>query len=646
MLTHRLRVALIALSLAAWAVAAYAATITVDSTADDYDQGPNGNCTLREAVIATNTDTPVDGCPAGNGADTIVVPAGTYPLTICPAGAADNDPATCDLDITSDITINGAGAGVTTLDGQNSTRVLNIASGGFHVTVTNLSIEHGASADGGAIRDPDAILALDAVEIADATVGFCSCPGGYCECIGAGGGLSIYGGTATLTECTLSRNSAIEGGAIFVEGGIVGIESSVISANHGSNGAGLGIASGTVTVERSSITDNKADLGGAIWIERLNPFPVPTLVIRDSEVSTNTSDGGDGYVLPYAAGISVGPGAVLTIENTSLVGNVAGGSNGTGGALGVGDPWFWFPAEAGPIQIDITGSRISENQAASGAGIYVVSNPGLVSDPGPIPITLAITGSTIDRNQASYGGGGLALASIDPTTPIVANLSSSTVAENVAPSFSAFGMSGTTLTVSDSTIASNSQGSGPALVIFPPAEPGQILAPSTIIIERSIVADECDSAAGKIQSAGWNLESPGDSCGLTDPTDLVNVTDPRLGELTDLGGTAPVIPLLPGSPAIDSGPASGCSATDERGVPRPQDGNRDGIAVCDRGAFEVDCSGPDTDGDGIADECDNCPALANPDQSDSNGNGVGDACEIFIDGFESGDTSAWSKVVQ
>ncbi|MEY2512138.1 MAG: hypothetical protein QOE26_2901 [Verrucomicrobiota bacterium] len=34
----------------------------------------------------------------------------------------------------------------------------------------------------------------------------------------------------------------------------------------------------------------------------------------------------------------------------------------------------------------------------------------------------------------------------------------------------------------------------------------------------------------------------------------------------------------------------------------------------------------DTDGDGIPDAIDNCPATPNPDQADSNGDGVGDAC--------------------
>lgn len=35
----------------------------------------------------------------------------------------------------------------------------------------------------------------------------------------------------------------------------------------------------------------------------------------------------------------------------------------------------------------------------------------------------------------------------------------------------------------------------------------------------------------------------------------------------------------------------------------------------------------DTDGDGVSDDVDNCVYVANPDQSDSDGNGIGDACE-------------------
>lgn len=41
---------------------------------------------------------------------------------------------------------------------------------------------------------------------------------------------------------------------------------------------------------------------------------------------------------------------------------------------------------------------------------------------------------------------------------------------------------------------------------------------------------------------------------------------------------------------------------------------------------------PDTDEDGIVDEDDNCPLVSNPDQADSDGDGIGDVCEEDADG--------------
>jgi len=60
------------------------------------------------------------------------------------------------------------------------------------------------------------------------------------------------------------------------------------------------------------------------------------------------------------------------------------------------------------------------------------------------------------------------------------------------------------------------------------------------------------------------------------------------------------------------------------------DTDGDGIPdVCDNCITVPNPSQVDTDHDGIADACDNCPTLANPGQIDFDGNGVGDACQYL-----------------
>src|SRR3989442_15970836 len=96
----------------AWATT----TITPSTTSDDLTN--NGNCTLREAVQAANTDTAVDQCPAGNFIDEIQLGTGTYDLTI--TGARENGNQTGDLDVTGSLTIKGNGSGATTIDAHSN----------------------------------------------------------------------------------------------------------------------------------------------------------------------------------------------------------------------------------------------------------------------------------------------------------------------------------------------------------------------------------------------------------------------------------------------------------------------------------------------------------------------------------------------
>ena len=55
-----------------------------------------------------------------------------------------------------------------------------------------------------------------------------------------------------------------------------------------------------------------------------------------------------------------------------------------------------------------------------------------------------------------------------------------------------------------------------------------------------------------------------------------------LGPLAQNGGYTPTHALLVGSPAIDAGTNTGCPATDQRGISRPQPAG----GTCDIGAYE------------------------------------------------------------
>lgn len=165
----------------------HAASITVNTTADELDA--DGDCSLREAITAANTDAAVSGCAAGNGADDITVPAGTYTLTR--VGAREDGNATGDLDIAGDVTITGAGGSLTIVDGNATDRVLQVHSG--VVVVEDLGVRHGVAPSGAAGRD-----CIDEFR--------CDERGGGGE---TGGGILTGGGTdAAAWTCGSSRSPA------------------------------------------------------------------------------------------------------------------------------------------------------------------------------------------------------------------------------------------------------------------------------------------------------------------------------------------------------------------------------------------------------------------------------------------------------
>jgi CSLREA domain-containing protein/uncharacterized repeat protein (TIGR01451 family)/uncharacterized protein (TIGR03382 family) len=220
-------------------------TITVDSTADENSSStPNGTCTLREAIISANQGVAIDGCAAGSGVDVIVLPAGTYVLTL--GGIGEENAELGDLDITGNLTIQGAGASTTIIRGGGD-RVFHVKMSAS-ATLTGLTVEQGSAQFGGGIY-VDGTLTLSRSVLQGCTATY-------------GGGLLVSSiGTAQLLASTFTANTAEGGGGAIANLGHLTISNSTLSSNltSGISGGGGGIsnfASGTLTLTSTTIALN------------------------------------------------------------------------------------------------------------------------------------------------------------------------------------------------------------------------------------------------------------------------------------------------------------------------------------------------------------------------------------------------------
>ncbi len=182
------------------------------------------------------------------------------------------------------------------------------------------------------------------------------------------------------------------------------------------------------------------------------------------------------------------------------------------------------------------------------------------------------------------------------------------------------------ITISSSTIVGNDGGNNAGGIYFDP-NAGQPSLASVILTDNGI---NC-SVVGVQAPATSNLFkvlADDESCGTGAELILVPNSESvfRTGMAEDNGNVDVfvdnffTIALSANSPAID---AAGqlCFNADQRSFPSPA------LDACDIGAYEFQPGEGDEDGDGIADADDNCPSVANEDQTDTDGDNAGDACD-------------------
>ena len=588
-------------ALALWSFSpASAATITVNTTADELNA--DGDCSLREAVEAANTNAAVDGCTAGtSGADTIefagALAGGTVTL------------GTSGLRTLEDVAIDGAAgaSGRITISGNNANRVLLARAG--TLTLRNLVIRNGREVRGSgvlvspglpAVGTTPAVpnrLTADNVDFVDnvatgttatdggaalylstittATLTNCTFTGNTASgTSGSGGAVLNNGGTLTMTGSSFSGNSARRaGGAIESAGASTTTLTNTTFTNNtaasrpGNGGAFHISGAGSATVTGGTVTGNTAATeGGGFWNS------TGTMTLSGVTFTGNTAQGDS-----TATGGPVGGGAVfnnggtLLATNVTATGNSATGFRGSGGAL---------MSSGGTMTV--TGGTFSGNTAnRAGAGIesagatttltsVTVRNndiPAATARPGngggvhAAGDTLIVRGGLFEDNDATEGGGiwasgvlNIARTTANPTT-IRNNTGRGAAADNGGGGI--YVEAGGRATISGATISGNkatgAAGSGGGVLVA---------AGTTAATAASATISQTTISGNTANRAGAGIENSRGTVTLTN----VAVTDNVIPAATAAPGNGGGLHSGGGTVTVNGGTFSGNQATEGGGL--------------------------------------------------------------------------------
>ena len=622
-------------------------TFTVTKTADTNDGICNSDCSLREAVNAADANAEPSQITFDSQffgtARTITLSSGEMIL-----------------EENRRIVINGPGANLLTISGNNASRIWRLRRDAT-VTINNLKMTGGngeggfQNASGGAIFvEPNGVattLTLNSVIISGnqaGTGGGISTNGGSALTITnstlsdntatytpGGGGLYFDRGTLTIDNCSISNNAATfnlagDGGGISAGGdsSLITISNSTVTGNTATYTGGIGVG-GTTSIVNTTISNNQA-VNSAGGIAASGTVTISDSTIRGNQVTgANGSGGGitnSGKLLVTSSNIRLNTGNFggaiytaggLTIRETEISQNI---SRKDGGAI------YNNAGGTTNLPIIIEKSVVSDNSAEdSGGGIYnrdtvnliettVRGNHSRIAGGGIFNVflgagaaTLNVSGSTINANSSDAGGGGI--ANQHGTVKLLNSTVSGNNARGLGSGIDNY-VNGT-LNLSNATVAFNAA--------FASTGAGINNSSNSIVNSRnSIIARNSsnnsmqftDYAGTTLNSQGYNLIGTTEGTTITGTLtgNLLNL-DPRLAPLSANGGRTLTHAFRANSPAIDAG-GTAEAAVDQRGKIRPFDfvSIPNALNGTDIGAFEkqaddlvVNNTLFDFDGDGKAD---------------------------------------------
>jgi CSLREA domain-containing protein len=337
--------------------AAHAAVIMVTTTNDEVNL--NGGCSLREAILSANTDKAVGACTAGSGHDTILLPAGTYFLTI--AGQNENKAVTGDLDVLEAVTVQGAGKASTIIHGSGLDMVFDIHAA---TQLANLTVTGG---DPYGLRVQSGPLTMTNSLVRE----------------NAGIGLVVYN-NATLINTRVSDNVNLfsDGGGLYVMGSAALINSLVSGNITAYNGGGI-FNQGTLTVTNSTLSGNIARFDGGGIASGASAY-LYNVTITGNVAGNANSDGDGGGIHAFNSSFFVMWNSLLSDnQDYSTSGPVFPDCSGTVATMGynlIAD--ISGCVRAGSTASDLTGSAallgpLTDNGGATDTHALLAGSPGI-----------------------------------------------------------------------------------------------------------------------------------------------------------------------------------------------------------------------------------------------------------------------------
>lgn len=407
----------------------------------------------------------------------------------------------------------------------------------------------------------------------------------------AGTGGAINSGsdsTLSLTDVVFTENSAnLRGGGMFNASGNYTLTNVIFSGNTSTGfGGAIYNMNNTTALTNVTFSGNTADYGGAIYNSEIINSNLIEVTFTENRANTysgggmhndNSSPNLSDVIFSnnwagFGGGMSNLSNSNPTLMNTSFTTNDA--------VYGAG----MYNLSSSPT---LTGIIFTENIAIrDGGGIYNASS----SNPNLMNVTFSsnigefygggiyndassptLDNVTFTENFGVYGGG---MANYSSSNPSLTNV---TFSGNLGVFGGGLYNEGSSPLLTNVTFAGNDAQTGFGGAIY------NISSSNPVLTNAIIWANTPDQISDNYSSAALiDYSTIQDGYTGTGNIDL----DPLLGELLDNGGFTLTHALEAGSPAIDSGNPDVCALTDQRGNSRPFDGDEDGFAVCDMGAYE------------------------------------------------------------